>query len=266
MDLGVRGKVFALVGGTGGIGFDTARLLAAEGANLALFGRGRERGETRAQALAQEFGADVRMYVADASISGQVEAAIEQAAADFGQLNGMANTSGLMQTRKTLLDVSDEVWEQYFQDHLMSTVRAARAAVPHLIAAGGGTIVNTAALSIHAMKPPLMGYATMKNAVVSLTKNIALTYGEQGVRANTVAPGFIAGESVDGIAKLAMKKYGLPRFEAITKAMREDYHLNVALGRPGRPEEIADLYAFLLSERGGYMTGALINSDGGTQF
>ncbi len=266
MDLGVKGKAYALVGGTSGMGFETARILAAEGAKVALIGRKRERGETRARAIAEEFGADVRMYVADASLKGSVEAAIALVAADFGQLNGIAITSGVMQTRKTLLDVTDEEWDGYFQDHVMSTVRSCRAAIPHLIAAGGGTIATTAALSIRAMKPPLLGYATMKSAVVTLTKNIALTYGKQGIRANTVAPGFVAGESVNAIAEIAMKKYGLPRFEAISKAMQEEYHLHVALDRPGRPEELADLYAFLLSNRAAYMTGALINCDGGTQF
>jgi NAD(P)-dependent dehydrogenase (short-subunit alcohol dehydrogenase family) len=266
MDLGVKDKAYAIVGGTGGMGLDTAKVLAAEGARVALIGRNRERGEPRAKAMAEATGADVRMFVGDGTVKGSVEAAIEAAAVAFGQLNGLAVTAGTMQTRKTLTEVTDEVWEDYFQVHVMTTVRACRSAVPHLIAAGGGTIVNTAAYSIRAMKPPLMGYATMKAAVATLTKNIALTYGDKGVRANTVCPGFIATESTLGIQKIAAEKYSLPPMEALNKALALDYHMNVAIGRVGLSEEIADLFAFLLSSRAGYLTGAVINCDGGTQF
>jgi NAD(P)-dependent dehydrogenase (short-subunit alcohol dehydrogenase family) len=266
MDLRVKDKVYALVGGTGGMGLDAAKVLAADGARVALIGRGRARGEPRAKAMAEETGSDVRMFEADGTKKGALEAAIEEVVAQFGRLDGLAVTAGAMQTRKTLTELDDETWEQYFQVHVMTTVRACRAAVPHLIAAGGGTIVNTAAYSIHAMKPPLLGYATMKAAVAALTKNIALTYGPQGVRANTVCPGFIATESTHGLMKVYAEKYGLPPMEALNKALSEDFHMNVAMGRTGLSEEIADLFAFLLSPRAGYLTGAAINCDGGTQF
>jgi NAD(P)-dependent dehydrogenase (short-subunit alcohol dehydrogenase family) len=266
MDLGVRGKVFALVGGSGGMGLDTARLLAAEGAKVALIGRQRERGEERAKQISAATGSDVRMFVGDGTVRGSIEAAVSAIAAEFGGLNGLAVTAGTMQTRKTLLDVTDDEWEDYFQVHVMTTVRANRAALPHLFAAGGGTIVNTAAYSIRAQKPPLLGYASMKSAVASITKNIALTYGAQNVRANTVCPGFVASESAHRIMDQAARKYGLPPIEAISKAMAEDYKMPVAMGRVGLSTELADLFAFLLSERAGYLTGAVINCDGGTQF
>jgi NAD(P)-dependent dehydrogenase (short-subunit alcohol dehydrogenase family) len=266
MDLRVRDKVYALVGGTGGMGHEAAKQLAAEGARVALVGRSRERGEARARAIAEATGADVRMFVADGTVPGSVEAAIDEIVAALGGLNGLAVTAGTLQTRKTLLEVTDEDWETYFQVHLMATVRACRAAVPHLIAAGGGTIVNTAAYSIRAQKPPLLGYATMKSAIASLTKTIALTYGPQGVRANTICPGFVASESADRVMQAAAAKYGLPPMEAINRAMVDDYKMNVALGRVGLSDELADLFIFLLSVRAGYLTGATINCDGGTQF
>jgi len=261
MDLGVRNKVFALVGGVGGMGLDTARVLAAEGA------RNSPRScELRAQAIAEETGADVRMFVADGTVSGSLDTAINRVQSEFGQLNGLAVTAGVLQTRKTMLELTDDDWERYFQTHLMLTVRACRAAIPHLIAAGGGTIVTTAAYSIRAQKPALLGYATMKAAIASMTKNIALTYGAQGIRANTVCPGFVASESTKPVTEMAVAKYGLPPLEAINRAMVEDYQMKVALGRVGRSEELAELFAFLLSPRAGYTTGATINSDGGTQF
>jgi NAD(P)-dependent dehydrogenase (short-subunit alcohol dehydrogenase family) len=266
MDLGMKGKAYALVGGTSGMGRDAARLLAQEGARVALVGRSREKGEPRARALAEETGADVRMVVGDGTVAGAMDAAIAEVVEAFGRLDGLAVTAGTLQTRKTLVELGDEDWERYFQAHLMVTVRACRAAVPHLIAAGGGTIVNVAAYSIRAMKPPLLGYATMKTAIATVTKNIALTYGAQGVRANTVCPGFVASESAHGIMQAAARKYGLPPLEAIGKAMVEEWGMKVAMGRVGYSEELAELIAFLLSPRAGYVTGALINADGGTQF
>lgn len=266
MDLGVEGKVFALVGGTAGMGLGVASLLAQEGARIALIGRSREKGEPRARALAEATGADIRMVVADGTISGSIEAAIDEVVAGFGQLNGLAVTAGGIQTRKTLLELTEDDWDRYFQTHLMTTVRACRAATPHLIAGGGGTIVNVSAYSIHAQKPLLLGYTTMKAAIASVTKNIAIAYGAQGVRANTVCPGFIATEATEKIMNIAAEKYGLPPMEAINRALLEDYQMKVAMGRVGLTEELSDLIAFLLSSRAGYLTGALINCDGGTQF
>lgn len=266
MDLGVKDKVFALVGGTAGMGLGTARLLAEEGARLALIGRSREKGEARARALAEATGADVRMVVADGTVEGAMDAAMDEVATSFGGLNGLAVTAGGIQTRKTLLELTEEDWDRYFQTHLMTTVRACRAAVPHLIAAGGGTIVNVSAYSIHAQKPLLIGYTTMKAAIATVTKNLAIAYGGQGVRANTVCPGFIATEATEKVMNIAAEKYGLPPMEAINRALLDDYQMKVAMGRVGLTEELSDLIAFLLSSRAGYLTGALINCDGGTQF
>lgn len=266
MDLGVKGKAYAIVGGVAGMGLDTAKLLAGEGASVALIGRNRERGGPRAKAMSDETGADVRMVVADGAVKGSMDDAIAEVIDAFGRLDGLCVTAGTMQTRKTLTELDDETWEEYFNSHVMVTVRACRAAVPHLIAAGAGTIVNTSAYSIRAMKPTLLGYATMKSAIATITKNIALSYGAQGVRANSVCPGFIASESAHGVMQMAAEKYGLPPLEAISRAMVEDWKMNVAMGRVGYSEEIAELFAFLLSPRAGYLTGAVINCDGGTQF
>ena len=266
MDLGVKGKMFAIVGGTSGMGYATARVLAADGASVALIGRNRETGEKRAAMLAAETGADVRMFAGDGSQPGSVEHALDAATGWKGRLNGLAVTAGPMLELQPVTDLSDEAWRAYFDVQVMTTVRACRAAIPMLEAAGGGTIVNISAYSIHSQKPAFVAYTAMKAAIASLTKNIATTYGGAGIRANTVCPGFVATDAADEMARQLSQKYGLPPIEALNKAMREDFKMTVALDRVGRSEELGELIGFLLSSRAGYLTGALINCDGGTQF
>jgi NAD(P)-dependent dehydrogenase (short-subunit alcohol dehydrogenase family) len=266
MDLGVRGKVYAIVGGTAGMGYATARVLAEDGAKVALIGRDAERGGCRAQELAAAAGADVRMFAGDAGDAASINDAIDRVAETFARLDGLAVTAGPTASQATFADLTDADWSDYFELQLMSVVRSCRAALPHIVAAGGGTIVNTAAYSIRAQKPTLAAYTAMKTAVASVTKNIAVNYGKHGVRANTVCPGFIFTESAHRVAAHASEKYGLPPYEALNRAMVEDWHMPVALGRVGRPEEIGELIAVLLSSRAAYVSGALINADGGTQF
>jgi NAD(P)-dependent dehydrogenase (short-subunit alcohol dehydrogenase family) len=265
MDLGVRGKTYALVGGAAGMGYAAAQMLAAEGANIALIGRSNQ-GAERGRHLAEESGANVHYYIADGATGDTMRQAIDAAAADFGSLDGLAITAGPLHTHSALLELSDDDWENYFQSHLMTTVRACKAAVPHMIEAGGGTIVTISAYSIRAQKPSMVGYTTMKAAIASVTKNIALSFGPQGIRANSIAPGFVATEAAAETIRHAVEKYGLPAEQAINRLMVEDYKMDVALRRVGRTEELGDLIAFLLSARAGYLTGAVINCDGGTQF
>jgi NAD(P)-dependent dehydrogenase (short-subunit alcohol dehydrogenase family) len=266
LDLGVRGKAYAIVGGTAGMGFAAARVLGEDGAMVALIARDAERGAARAGELAAATGAQVRMFVGDAGDAASIQGAIDSAAQTFGRLDGLAVTAGPTASQAAFADLTDADWSQYFELQLMSVVRACRAALPHLVAAGGGAIVNLAAYSIRAQKPTLAAYTAMKTAVASVTKNIAVNYGKHGVRANTVCPGFIFTESANRVATMAAEKYGLPPYEALNRAMVEDWHMPVALGRVGRPEEIGELIAVLLSSRAGYVSGALINADGGTQF
>ena len=266
MDLGVRGKVYAIVGGTAGMGFEAARVLAEEGAKIALIGRSQERGEASALTLGASTGAEVRMFEGDTRDAASIGAAIDGIATTFGQLNGLAVTAGPTASQAAFADLTDKDWDEYFESQLMSVVRSCRVALPHLIKAGGGTVVNVAAYSIRSQKASLSAYTAMKTAVASVTKNIAVNYGKHGIRANTVCPGFIFTPSVQKTAERAAEKYGLPPFEALSRCMIEEWHMPVALGRVGRPQEIGELIAILLSSRASYVSGALINADGGTQF
>ena len=266
MDLGVRGKSLLIVGGTAGMGYATAQVLADEGANLTVVGRDMDKTERKAAAL-RERGANVLALLADGGRRGEIERVVEQAAAHYGALHGLAVTAGPTGGRKSgPLDFDEADWERAFQVILMMGVRACNAAVPHLRKAGGGAIVLTAAYSIRGLAPYLMPYVAMKSAVASLAKNLAISLGPDNIRVNCVCPGAIATEALDPAKAEAVRLYGGSEEEALGRMMREQWKMDVALGRAGRPNELGELYAFLLSDKAGYLTGAIINEDGGTKF
>jgi 3-oxoacyl-[acyl-carrier protein] reductase len=265
MDLGLGGEPIVIVGGTQGMGYATAQLLAAEGAALALVARDIERGEAKAKAL-RDLGAEVIVRGADATRPGEVESAIASAADHFGRLHGLAVTAGPVLSHGSFEEEGEAAWEASFQAVLMTSVRACQAALPVIAASGGGAVVLTASYSTRAAAAHLYPYVAMKSGIAALSKNLAMAYGPRGVRVNCVAPGAVATEALDSATEQAVAAYGGDPGEALDRWMREQWRMKVALGRVGRPHELADLFAFLLSKRAAYMTGAIINQDGGTQF
>lgn len=267
MDLGVRGRGFLVVGGTAGMGRAAAAALAADGARVAVAGRDRGRAEATASELAAATGADVVGLAGDLTEDGAAERLVAAAADRLGGLRGLAVTTGLgLDGQHDLLAGTDADWAATFDDVLLATVRACRAAVPVLLDHGGGAIVTTAAYSIRSPKPHQVPYASLKAGVASLTKNLAKTYGAQGLRANCVCPGATETGILAGMRRTVAEERGWPAGEALERVMVEDWGMHVALGRPGRPEELGDVIAFLLSERASYLTGATVNVDGGTDF
>jgi NAD(P)-dependent dehydrogenase (short-subunit alcohol dehydrogenase family) len=269
MDLGIRDRNFVIVGGTTGMGFQAATELARDGANVALVARDGERARERAASLAQEHGTHVVGIAADGtSRDGSLAQAIGKAESELGPLRGLAVTAGPMNQQGPFLEHEDDSWDWYYEVILMMTVRACRAVIPRLVSNGGGTIVTTAAYSVRAPKPLIPPYTSMKAAVLTLTKIMAKTYGGDGIRINTVCPGLFDTEVNDFIRATRAEQYGVPLEDAIYTHLASNtaWNMRVALDRGGRPQEAGELIAFLLSDRAAYMTGAVINIDGGTDF
>lgn len=246
------------------MGWAAAQVLSADGARVALAGRDAD----RARAATARLGATAAVsVVGDVTDPGGAEQVVRDAVDALGSLDGIAVTAGTGgSAQSTLEEASDQVWAESFQEVLMGTVLSVRAALPHLIRAGGGTVVTTAAYSIHAYHPARLPYVVMKSGVAAFTKTIAKEYGPHGVRANCVCPGAIETGPLAAIRQQLSEARGVPPEGLLEQVMVEEWHMDVALGRPGRPEEAGDLFAFLLSPRAGYLTGAVINIDGGTDF
>jgi NAD(P)-dependent dehydrogenase (short-subunit alcohol dehydrogenase family) len=266
MDLGVRDRGYLIVGGTAGMGLAAASVLAADGARVALVGRDANRAAVAAETIRSHGGSAVA-FEGDVTRAGEAERIVAVAVDALGDLAGVAVTTGTSVAVHTDPGhSSDEVWAEAFDDILMGTVRTVRAVIPRLVAAGGGTVVTTAAHSIHSYHPARVPYVTMKSGVAAFTKSIARAYGSEGVRANCICPGAIETGSLAAVRAQLARTRGIPPEGLLEKVMVEEWHMDVALGRLGHPEEVGELFAFLLSPRAAYLTGAIINMDGGTDF
>ena len=269
MDLGLRGRNFVIVGGTTGMGFAAAEQLVGEGANLALLARDADRAAQKAKLLSDKHQIRAVGISVDASAHGDgVENAVQRAADELGPLRGLAVTAGPMKQQGPFLEHGDDSWDWYYQTILMATVRSCRAIIPHLIRNGGGTVVTTAAYSVRAPKILIPPYNALKAAVLTMSKILAKTHGPDGIRVNTVCPGLFDTEVNDFIRAQRAREYNVPIEDAIYTHLASNpaWNMRVALDRGGRPHEAGELIAFLLSDRAAYMTGAVINIDGGTDF
>jgi 3-oxoacyl-[acyl-carrier protein] reductase len=195
---------------------------------------------------------------------GETEAMVDKANGLLDDISGLAVFTGTK--GHEALDTPDDEWTAAFDDVLMGTTRAIRAVLPLFVGQGHGAIVTIAAYSIHSPQAERMPYGALKAGVAVLTKGVAKTYGRHGVRANCVCPGAIETEGMHQLRGILAEQRHLPYEEAIERVMVDEWHMNVAMGRPGQPTEVGELVAFLLSQRSAYLTGALINIDGGTDF
>jgi 3-oxoacyl-[acyl-carrier protein] reductase len=254
MDLGLSGKVCVVTGASSGIGLETARRLAAEGANVLMVARDAERLEQAADEIGGEWvAADVTDPEADERI---VAACAEQ----MGGIDVLVNNAGTS-FAKPLADLSDEDWNGQWELHVMAPMRLMRAAAPRMAAAGGGRIVNVCSSSGKRPSQTNAAYSVTKAAQLSLSRVFADAFASQGVLVNAVAPGPVASPlwtAHGGLADQAARARGVSRDEALAAQAQK-----VPLGRFGEPGEIADVIAFLCSARASNVTGAAWSVDGG---
>ena len=252
MDLGLARKVAVVTGGSRGLGFHSARALAAEGARLAICARGETALEAAAAALRAE-GAEVLAVACDVAAEGGAAELIEAVRERYGALDVLVNNVG-GNRRGRFEENSDDDWLEIIQLNVLSGFRAARLAIPLMREGGGGSIIFVSSVfGREKGGPGLSIYNTTKSALISAAGIMALELAKDGIRVNCVAPGSIRfpGGSWD------------KRVKADPDGMRAFVRANLPLGRFGRGEEVGDTVAFLSSERASLITGACIAVDGG---
>src|SRR5579884_903521 len=246
MELHLEEKVCLVTGSTAGIGLETARLLAAEGARVVTCGRGADGPGV----------GEARHVGADLAARGGPEAAVEATLDAFGRVDCLVNNVGYAEIR-SFEQVTDDQWDELWQLNVMSFVRTIRAVVPAMRGEGGGVIVNVASTAGKRPSTGMPDYSVTKAAVLSLSRLVADLYAKDGIRSNAVAPGPTATDAWIGDGGLADQQ-----------GNREEVLAKVGAGRPlGRlaePSEIAAVIAFLCSDQSSYVTGAAWSVDGGT--
>jgi 3-oxoacyl-[acyl-carrier protein] reductase len=256
LDLGLRDRVCVVTGSTGGIGLETARLLAAEGAQVVVCGRDSE----RVHRARGESGAALGV-VCDLTEPTAPAELVAEAAERLGPVDCLVN--GVGEAYQLRFDeLTDRHWDEMWQLNVMSYVRAIRAVLPSMRERGTGVIVN---VSSTAGKRPSVGmpnYSVTKAAVLSLSRLVADLYAGEGIRCNAVAPGPTATQAWLGEGGLADQQAG--RSGKSRGEVLEAVGKGRPLGRLAEPEEIAAVIAFLCSDRAGYVTGAAWSADGGT--
>ncbi|MEM1163825.1 MAG: SDR family oxidoreductase [Pseudomonadota bacterium] len=232
-----------ITGAARGIGLATANVFLSDGWNVALLDIDGPEQQAAATGLGQPD--RVLALTADVADAAAVDAAMERAVSQFGDLNALVNNAGTA-VFKPILDTTPEEWSRVIDVNLTGPFLCARSAVPHM--ARGGAIVNIASISGVRASTLRVAYGTSKAGVMHLTRQMAAEFAGLGIRANCVAPGPV---------ETAMAK------QVHTPEIRADYHDAIPLARYGLEEEIANAIHFLCSEKASYITGQTLSVDGG---
>ncbi|NMA07666.1 MAG: SDR family oxidoreductase [Clostridiales bacterium] len=249
----LNGKVIAITGGGAGIGGSASRLFAKEGARVVILEVNAEAGE-RTAAEIRAVGGDAVCIRTDVSDPDSVREAFEKIDRLCGCLDGLYNNAGVFLGKydNRVTELSLETWEKILRINLFGVFYCCKYGIPLMKKAGGGAIVLTSSSAGVIGIPDCDAYTAAKGAAVALTRSLAVEYGPDGIRTNCIAPAAIRTEMV--------KESNLndPKFD-------EQAFLDhgTPLRRWGTPEEVAELAAFLFSDRASYLNGAIIRADGG---
>jgi NAD(P)-dependent dehydrogenase (short-subunit alcohol dehydrogenase family) len=248
------GKVAVVTGGSLGIGRATARRLAQEGAAVVLCGHDESSVE---EALAELRGAGLEVdgRRADVTSSAEMDGLVRLAAERYGGVDILVNSAGI-QRYGTVVDTSEELWDEVLAVNLKGMFLAAKRCVPEMRRRGGGAIVNVASVQALAVQTGVAAYAASKGGVVALTKAIAVDHAADNIRCNAVCPG-----SVD--TPMLRSAADLFKGESSDDELIRSWGRSHPLGRVARPEEVAEVIAFLAGDRASFVTGAELNVDGG---
>jgi NAD(P)-dependent dehydrogenase (short-subunit alcohol dehydrogenase family) len=242
-------RVAVVTGGAQGIGGATARRLAEEGARVLVVDTDADGARQNVERI-RGSGGDAHDFVADIGTQSGVRETIEQAVQRFGELHIVVNNAYSGPPRKPLQELEEADWDRGMDVGLKSMYRAAKTALPHLRAAGGGSIINISSVHGYLVAPRSLVYETVKAGVIALTRQLSVDLGPDGIRVNAICPGMIMTEKMT--ERWRTHPDSVPFYE-------QQYPLR----RTGTPLDIANAIVFLCSDEASFITGHALVVDGG---
>lgn len=242
----LRGKVALITGADSGIGRAVALAFAMEGADVAIVFNENDDDAATTRKMVEAEGQRCLVIKADVRDSTACRAAVTQTVGQLGRLNILVNNAAYQMAQQRFEDVSEEQLHRTFETNIFGYFYMAQAALPHL--KEGDAIINTGSIVGLVGNPMLIDYCATKGAIHAFTKSLALNLGERNIRVNAVAPGPVWTPNIPAT---------MPPDEV------DNFGAEVALGRPGQPEELAPAYVLLASSDGSFMTGSVVEVTGG---
>jgi NAD(P)-dependent dehydrogenase (short-subunit alcohol dehydrogenase family) len=247
----LSGKVALITGAASGIGRASALLFAREGAAIALADVNANAGRQVADKITQS-GARAFFEPVDVTQSADCQRLVTRTIREFGRIDILFNNAGIIR-RATVLDLSEDDWDRVMAVNVKSIYLLSRAVIPHMLEAGGGTIINTASGWGLAGGAKAAVYCASKGAVVLMTKAMAIDHGPQNIRVNCICPG----DTDTGMLREEAHQLGEPNTSLLAESAKRP------LGRVGTPEEIAQAVLYLATDASSFVTGTALVVDGG---
>lgn len=245
----LKGKVAIVTGSTSGIGVGIARLFAAEGAKVVVCGRREEKGNAVVDAIAKE-GGEASYHFMDITATESIESLFADTAEKYGKIDILVNNAANVGLKDGRVDeLTLEMWDNIFQSDVRGAFYATKCVLPYMQKnENGGSIINIGSMAACGGDLGSTAYACAKAGVDMLTKSTALQYGKEKIRCNCVRPGLIV----------------TPENEARVPQFLKDIFLsNIMVDRYGCPEDIGHMCVYLASDESSYVTGQIVNVDGG---
>lgn len=242
----LEGKVALVTGAARGIGKALAVRFAQEGANVAFTDLVIDENAEQTKKEIEAYGVKCQAYASDASNFEETEKIVNRIKEDFGRIDVLVNNAGITKDG-LMLRMTEQQWDLVLKINLKSAFNYIHAVLPIMLRQKGGSIINMASVvGVHG-NAGQANYAASKAGMIALAKSVAQEVGSRGIRANAIAPGFI---------ETAMTA-------ALPEEVRKDWAAKIPLRRGGTPEDIANVATFLASDMSGYVTGQVIQVDGG---
>ena len=244
----LNGKVAIVTGSTSGIGVGIARLFAAEGAKVVICGRRESKGQAVVDSITAA-GGEASYHFMDITMTESIDKLFADTVEKYGKLDILVNNAANVGLKDGRVDeLTLEMWDNIFASDIRGTFYATKCALPHMQKNNGGSIINIGSMASCGGDLGSTAYACAKAGVDLLTQSTALQYGKQNIRCNCVRPGLIV----------------TPENEAhVPQALRDIFTSNIMVNRYGCPEDIGQMCVYLASDESPYVTGQIVNVDGG---